>query len=79
MTELSEAAKILLRQMATNDYATLAVIDTGKTPPVISELIGLHAIHILEGGHENEVRCQITKQGLDLYRSRGQSPRDPHG
>jgi hypothetical protein len=72
MTELSKSARILLEQMATHDYATLAVLDGTRTPPAVAELIGVHAIQFPEGGRENELRCRITKAGLKLYRDLGQ-------
>ena len=69
MAELSKGARILLEQMATNDYATLAVLERDKTPPVVEELIIAHAISFPEGGRDNELRCQITPAGLELYRT----------
>jgi hypothetical protein len=72
MTELSKPARILLEQMATNDYATLAVLDGTRTPSAVAELIGVHAIQFPGGSGENELRCQITRAGLKLYRTLGQ-------
>lgn len=76
---LSNAAKALLKDMATSEYATLAVLPTldartGKyehrTPEAVAELIRHHAIRFPDGeNREDRLRCQITREGLKLYDS----------
>lgn len=76
---LSDAAKALLKNTATSEYATLAVLPTldmrtGKyvhrTPESVAELIHLGAISFPDGeNREGRLRCQITREGLKLYES----------
>ena len=68
MMELSEAARSLLEQMATHEFADVALPPSCVTPSPVAELIMQHAITFPDGGPPRVLRCQITKAGLDLYR-----------
>ena len=67
--KLTKRARILLQEMATAEHVTLRVV-ANEIPPVVAELIEARAIHFPGGEtEENQLRCQITTRGLELYRA----------